>query len=90
LHEEIVDILRDRGHAMSTAEIAAAVNARGRYVKRDGSPVTPFQIHGRTRNYSELFARDGSTVRLRRRKERWRAGDFFARDVAGRERRRGG
>jgi hypothetical protein len=61
-----VDILRDRGHAMSTAEIAAAVNARGRYVKRDGSPVTPFQIHGRTRNYSELFARSGSTVRLKR------------------------
>jgi polyhydroxyalkanoate synthesis regulator phasin len=51
LHEEIEAILRQEGRAMTTAEIAEAVNQRGRYSKRDGTPVTPFQIHGRTRNY---------------------------------------
>ena len=49
---------------MTTAEIADRVNLRGHYVKRDASLVTAFQIHGRTRNYSDLFERDGSRVRL--------------------------
>jgi hypothetical protein len=49
---------------MTTQEIAAVVVNRGRYVKRDGSPMTSFQIHGRTRKYGHLFERDGSRVRL--------------------------
>ncbi|MFL5796554.1 MAG: GIY-YIG nuclease family protein [Actinomycetota bacterium] len=65
LHVEIADILRERrNHWMTTQELADAVNARGRYSKRDGSAVTAFQIHGRTRNYGQLFDRDGSAVRL--------------------------
>lgn len=66
LHEEIADILRDGPSGwMSTQKIADLVNARGRYRKKDGSTVTDFQIHGRTRNYSDLFDRDGSRVRLK-------------------------
>lgn len=66
LHDEIADILRASGiEWMTTQEIADQVNARGRYHKRDGSEVTAFQIHGRTRNYSDLFEREGSRVRLR-------------------------
>ncbi len=66
LHEEIQRILRQsEDEWMSTAEIATEVNAAGRYRKRDDSEVTPFQIHGRTRNYPQLFERDGSRVRLR-------------------------
>lgn len=65
LHQEIADILRQQGW-MTTKEIADAVNRRGRYVKRDGSAMTAFQVHGRTRNYPHLFERDGSRVRLRR------------------------
>lgn len=66
LHDEIVAILRESGVAsMSTSEIAARVNARGRYQKRDGSAVTAYQIHGRTKNYSDLFDRDGTRVSLR-------------------------
>jgi hypothetical protein len=65
LHEEIADILRAHGNPwMTTQEIADAVNERGRYRKKDGSAVTAFQIHGRTKNYSHLFDRDGSRVRL--------------------------
>jgi hypothetical protein len=64
LHEEIGRLLDD-GRWRTTAEIAALVNEAGRYHKRDGTPVTPFQIHGRTRNYPGLFERNGSRVRLR-------------------------
>lgn len=67
LHEEIVAILSESADEwMTTAEIAALVTSRGRYHKGDRSPMTAFQIHGRTRNYSKLFERDGSRVRLRR------------------------
>ena len=65
LHEEIARILRQHGNRwMSTQEIADAVNAAGNYRKKDGSEVTAFQIHGRTKNYTQLFERDGSKVRL--------------------------
>ena len=65
LHEEIRDILEREGNRwMSTSELAYQVNCRGRYRKRDGSSVSPFQIHGRTRNYSHMFERNGSLVRL--------------------------
>ena len=65
LHDEIVTILRETGQPMTTAELADAVNKRGIYTKRDKSPVTSFQIHGRTRNYPRLFDRDGQMVHLR-------------------------
>ena len=65
LHEELAKILRARGNAWtSTKDLAAEVNRRGRYEKRDGSAVTAFQVHGRTRQYSRMFERDGSRVRL--------------------------
>ena len=66
LHEEIARLLREDGNRwMTTYELASEINAAGRYRKRDGSAVTPFQVHGRTRNYENLFERDGSRVRLR-------------------------
>jgi hypothetical protein len=70
LHDEIADILRERGNGwMTTQQIADQVAHRKRYVKRDGSSdVSAFQIHGRTKesgSYSHLFDRQGSRVRLR-------------------------
>ena len=65
LHEEIRDILEREGNRwMTTSELAERVNHRGRYRKRDGSSVSSFQFHGRTRKYSHLFERDGSRVRV--------------------------
>ncbi len=65
LHEEIQDILLENDNAwMRTDELAKRVNARGRYRKRDGSPVTGYQIHGRTKNYPQMFERNGSKVRV--------------------------
>ena len=66
LHQEICDILVSKGNNWtSTHELASLVNQRGRYRKRDGTTVSDFQIHGRTRNYQELFERDGNLVRCR-------------------------
>jgi hypothetical protein len=65
LHEELAEILREHGNRwMTTTELANAVNERGIYEKRDGSAVTDFQVHGRTRNYDKLFERDSTRVRL--------------------------
>jgi hypothetical protein len=68
LHEEIISILAASGDGwMTTTQISEQVRSRGVYKKRDGtSDVTPFQVHGRTKNYPHLFERDGSRVHRRR------------------------
>jgi len=76
LHLEIARLLHEQGNVwMTTREIADAVNEAQRYRKtRTRGPITPFQIHGRTKNYDEVFERKGSRVRLsRRRTQRVRA-----------------
>lgn len=65
LHEAIVKLLQEKGRAMTTQEIADALNRNGWYTKRDGSSISAFQIHGRTRNYDHLFERNGSLVSLK-------------------------
>jgi len=49
---------------MTTQQIADELNKNGWYQKKDGSKIQAFQIHGRTRNYANIFYRDGSTVSL--------------------------
>ena len=65
LHEAIIQVLKTAGRPMSTTEIADKLNHNGLYRKRDGSAISAFQIHGRTRKYSHLFDRDGSMVSLK-------------------------
>lgn len=64
LHEAIRSLLRQEQRPMTTTEIANSINALGSYVKRDRSPITAFQVHGRTRNYGALFNQAGSTISL--------------------------
>jgi hypoxanthine-DNA glycosylase len=64
LHEAIEKLLRQTGRPMTTQQIAAELNKNGWYQKKDGSTIQAFQIHGRTRNYANIFDRDGSTVSL--------------------------
>jgi hypothetical protein len=64
LHEAIRHILTEHGCKMTTTQIAEEVNRRKLYTKRDGSDVTPFQIHGRTKNYDHMFVRKGPLVGL--------------------------
>lgn len=66
LHQALVQILQKNGNEPMTARaLADAVNDRGLYRKRDGSPVEVNQIHARTNNYHDLFEKDGSMIRLR-------------------------
>jgi len=64
LHEAIVQVLCENMHEMTTQEIAEEINQRRLYTKKDSTEVTAFQIHGRTRNYPQLFTRRGSWVGL--------------------------
>jgi hypothetical protein len=49
---------------MTTREIATELNKNKWYQKKNGSAIDPFQIHGRTKNYPQLFDRNGTTVSL--------------------------
>jgi hypothetical protein len=66
LHEAIAEILREQNNIwMSPREIADAVNGRGLYTKKDGTLVEVSQIHARTKNYAQMFEKEGSKIRLR-------------------------
>jgi hypothetical protein len=45
--------------------LADAVNARGLYRKRDGSPVEVNRVRACTSNYPDLFEKEGSQIRLK-------------------------
>lgn len=65
LHEAIAFLLEESANRwMTTKELVTAINKRGLYRKRDGSPVEINQIHARVNNYSQLFEKDGPRVRL--------------------------
>jgi len=64
LHEAIEKLLRQTGRPMTTQQIADELNKNGWYQKKDGSTIQAFQIHGRTKNYPNIFDRDGSIVSL--------------------------
>ena len=69
LHEEIAQILKEKGEPLITSQISVLVNQRKNYHKRDGSEVSPFQIHGRTKNYPNIFIRNKTLVGLKGRDE---------------------
>lgn len=64
LHAAIEKLLLQKGHPMTTRQIADELNNNNWYQKKDGSEITAFQIHGRTKNYATIFNRNGSTVSL--------------------------
>lgn len=66
LHEAIKIILEENGVDMSTKQIAEELNKRKIYSKKDGSLITDYQVHGRTKNYPNLFNRSGSIVSLKK------------------------
>jgi hypothetical protein len=66
LHEALARVLEDAGNEWMTArELTDAVNRRGLYRKRDGSPVEVNQVHARTNNYTAVFEKSGSKIRLK-------------------------
>ena len=65
LHDELRTILTERIGGLTAAELAAAVERRGRYHRRDGKPVPVNQVQARISNHPELFARRDGRVHLR-------------------------
>lgn len=67
LHSAMTAILRDAGAGWLTAhEIAAAINSRSLYRRRDGGPVTAAQVRARAARYPALFdARADGSGRIR-------------------------
>lgn len=65
LHAAIEKLLLQTGRPMTTQEIADELNKNKWYMKKDCSRIDAFQIHGRTKNYGEIFERNGSTVSLK-------------------------
>ena len=65
LHEAIVQILKTANKTMTNQQIADELNRTKAYQKRDGSAISDYLIHGRTRKYPHLFDRDGSLVSLK-------------------------
>jgi hypothetical protein len=66
LHEALARVLEDAGNeGLTGRELTDAVNRRGLYRKRNGSPVEVNQVHARINNYSDLFEKDGPKIRLK-------------------------
>lgn len=67
LRAEIVEILRSSGNPWTAAQdIVEAVNRRGLCPHPDGGGVSEWQVRRHTRNYPNLFERQGRLVRLRK------------------------
>ena len=65
LQDELVSILRVNGNRwMSTGELAAEVNRRGRHWKTYRNRMTAAKVLGRTKLYARTFERVGERVRL--------------------------
>jgi hypothetical protein len=65
LQDELVSILRNNGNRwMTTGELAAEVNRRGRHWKAYRNRITSAKVLGRTKLYARTFERMGERVRL--------------------------
>ena len=65
LHEAIEKVLRDNHHAMSSSDIAEAINTAHLYEREDKNPVPSSQISARVNNYPLLFKREERKITLR-------------------------
>lgn len=64
LHEAIQKVLHQAQRPLTNSEIAKLLNKHQWYKKSDDSPITPYQIHGRTKNYPQIFQWTGALVSL--------------------------
>src|SRR5688500_5588601 len=67
LHDALAHVLRESDNeGMTARELTDAVNARGLYRKRDGSPVEVNQVQARINNYNAVFVKVGAAIQLRK------------------------
>lgn len=60
LHEAIKLVLKEAERALTTIEIANAINGKKLYLRKDTNPVSTSQIGARVSNYPRLFQVDRS------------------------------
>ena len=65
LHEAMRDVLGRSKLPLTAREIAAEIERRELFVRRDGEYPPPSQIQARARKYPHLFAAEGSPMRYR-------------------------
>lgn len=66
LHDALAHVLRESDNeGMTARDLTDAVNARGLYRKRDGSPVEVNQVQARINNYDAMFEKVGASIQLR-------------------------
>ena len=82
LHEAMEVILRQHPEGLKAPELAAEVERRGMYKRRDGDPPGPHQVHARVHNYPQLFRRETGRIYANRTLERVAQGLDELRDVA--------
>ncbi len=64
LEEAIVLVLATSGRGMRTEQIAAEINARGLYQRRDNQPVSSKQIYAVAMAHPDTFVKSDGLIRL--------------------------
>ena len=64
LEEAIVLVLATSGRGMRTEQIAAEINARGLYQRRDKRPVSSKQIYAVAMAHPDTFVKSDGLIRL--------------------------
>ena len=64
LEEAIVYLLVKRNGAMTTDQIADAINQQGLHRRKDGQPVTSKQVYATICRFPEMFAKEAGRIML--------------------------
>lgn len=64
IEEAIVFLLATEGHGMTTESLAREINIRKLHLRKDGQPVTSKQVYAVCMCYKEMFAKEGTLIRL--------------------------
>jgi hypothetical protein len=64
LHDAMALVLADRPAGLAAAEIAAEINRRGLYRRRDEGTVDAVEVHARASRYQGLFRRRDGKIAL--------------------------
>ncbi len=64
IEEAIVFLLATEGHGMTTESLAREINIRELHLRKDGQPITSKQVYAVCMRYKEMFAKEGTLIRL--------------------------
>lgn len=57
-------LLATEGHGMTTESLAREINIRELHLRKDGQPVTSKQVYAVCMRCKEMFAKEGTLIRL--------------------------